>query len=330
MASTMAGFMSNLLWSQYIVSIPQIETSFAGKTVVVTGANTGLGLETARHFTRLGAAKVIIACRTISKGEAAKQSIEESTKKTGTVEVWELDLSSHASVKAFTARASSELERLDILVENAGIQAARFTLVEGHESTISIDVISTFLLGLLLLPKLKETAAKFNTLPYLVVVSSDVHMLSDLPERSSPSILGALNDPKKFDPNTRYNISKLLEVLFVRYLTNDQASGPDYPVVINYVTPGLCDSDFFRDQPRISSAIIKTLFWARTTETGARCFVHASQAGKESHGKFLMDAKIREPGKWVLSEEGKETEVRVWEEITGVLEGIVPGILKGI
>jgi NAD(P)-dependent dehydrogenase (short-subunit alcohol dehydrogenase family) len=77
----MVGFVGNLLWSQYFISIPQIETSFEGKTVIVTGANTGLGLETARHFTRLGAEKVIIACRTISKGEAAKKSIEASTKR---------------------------------------------------------------------------------------------------------------------------------------------------------------------------------------------------------------------------------------------------------
>lgn len=329
MASSILGFVGTLLYSQYCETIPQIDTSFEGKTVIVTGANTGLGLETARHYTRLGAEKVIIACRTASKGEVAKTSIEECTKRTGVVEVWQLDLASHDSVKAFAARASFELKRLDIVVENAGIQVTNFSLIEGFESTVSINVISTFLLGLLLLPKLKETAAKFNTLPHLVVVSSDVHFLSSLREKSSPSILDGLNDPKNFGP-TRYHTSKLLEVLFVRYLTSHQAAGPDYPVVINYVTPGFCESELARDSPRFVISILKLLFWARTSETGARTFVLASQAGKQSHGQFLMDAKIRQPGGWVLTEEGKICEHRVWEEVTTALEGISPGILKGI
>lgn len=329
MASSILGFLGTLLYSQYRETIPQIDTSFEGKTVIVTGANTGLGLETARHYTRLGAEKVIIACRTVSKGETAKKSIEESTKRTGVVEVWQLDLASHDSVKAFATRASTELTRLDILIENAGIQAANFSPVEGFESTISINVISTFLLGLLLLPKLKETAAKFDTLPHLVVVSSDVHFLSSLSEKSSPSILDGLNDPKNFGP-ARYNTSKLLEVLFVRYLTSHQAAGPDYPVVINYVTPGLCKSELSRDTPKLAISIMQLIFWARTSETGARTFVLASQGGKESHGQFLMDGKIRQPGGWVLSEEGKICEHRVWEEVTNVLERISPGVLKGI
>lgn len=75
---------------------------------------------------------------------------------------------------------------------------------------------------------------------------------------------------------------------------------------------------------------MQLIFWARTSETGARTFVLASQGGKESHGQFLMDGKIRQPGGWVLSEEGKICEHRVWEEVTNVLERISPGVLKGI
>ena len=62
-------------------------------------------------------------------------------------------------------KAESELERIDILLENAGIATGAFKLVEGHESTVTVNVISTFLLAFLLLPKLQETAQKFNTKP---------------------------------------------------------------------------------------------------------------------------------------------------------------------
>ncbi|KAE9963415.1 hypothetical protein BLS_009319 [Venturia inaequalis] len=329
MASSIPSLVGTLLYSQYLETIPQIETSFDGKTVIVTGANTGLGLETARHYTRLGAEKVIIACRTVSKGETAKKSIEESTKRTGVVEVWQLDLASHESVKTFATRASSDLNRLDIVIENAGIQASNFSLAEGFESTITVNVISTFLLGLLLLPKLKETAANFNTQPHLVIVSSDVHFISSLSEKSSPRILDALNDPNNFGP-ARYTTSKLLEILFVRYLTSHQAAGPKYPVVINTVTPGFCQSELARDAPAFVIFIMQWLLWARTSETGARTFVLASLAGEESHGEFLMNGKVRRPGGWVLSEEGRVCEHRVWEEVMGVLEGISPGILKGV
>lgn len=87
------------LYSQFLVTPPKPTKSFAEQTVIVTGANTGLGLEAARHITRLNATKVILAVRNTSKGEAAKRSIEESTGRLGVVEVWPLDLSNYESVK---------------------------------------------------------------------------------------------------------------------------------------------------------------------------------------------------------------------------------------
>lgn len=85
----------------------------------MTGSNVGLGLEAARHFVRLGAEKVILAVRSIEKGEDAKKNIEQSEKSSGVVEVWQLDLSSYESVKQFAKRADG-LKRIDAVVENAG------------------------------------------------------------------------------------------------------------------------------------------------------------------------------------------------------------------
>jgi retinol dehydrogenase-12 len=137
-----------------------------------------LGLECARHFVRLRAGLVILACRDAQKGEIAKANIRESTKENTTTEihVWEVDLMSFDSVKGFCKRAQG-LERLDILVESAGIATPKFELVEGFESTITVNVISTFLMAFLLLDKLRETSMKHNKVSHLTVVSSDAHQM---------------------------------------------------------------------------------------------------------------------------------------------------------
>ena len=186
-----------------MVPLPIPKKEFTGETVIVTGANTGLGLEAARHLTRLNAEKVILGVRNLEKGEAAKQSIEASTGRTNVVEVWQLDLSSYESVKQFAKRLES-LRRMDVLLENAGIGNTTFTLMEENESNITTNVVSTFLLGLLALPKLQETASKFNVQPRLVIVASDVHFLTQFPERKSSNIFDTLNDKKTANMDDRY------------------------------------------------------------------------------------------------------------------------------
>lgn len=121
-----------------------------------------------------------MGCRSLEKGEAAKIDIEATTdtRGVGIVEVWQVSLNSYASVGEFCARVN-KLERLDVLVENAGIATQHFEIVEGTqmESTIVVNVISTFLMALLILPKLRESAFKFNMVPRLTIVASDAHEL---------------------------------------------------------------------------------------------------------------------------------------------------------
>ena len=92
-----------------------------GRVAVVTGANSGIGFETAKELAKKGAV-VVLACRNQSKGEAAANAIR-SEKPAGRVQVMALDLSSLASVRAFAAEFSSEFERLDLLINNAGVMA---------------------------------------------------------------------------------------------------------------------------------------------------------------------------------------------------------------
>jgi len=189
--------------SQLFVHPPYPKYSFEGQTAIVTGSNVGLGLEAAKHLARLGAAKVILAVRTPAKGEMAKRQIESLTHCTGVCEVWPLDMSSYESVKAFAKRAEG-LERLDVVIENAGIQPLEFELKEGHESAVTVNVLSTFLLANLLLPTLRESSRRTGTVPRLTVVTSDTHRWEDLAKvRKEKTLLGGLNMKQNFKWSAR-------------------------------------------------------------------------------------------------------------------------------
>jgi retinol dehydrogenase-12 len=191
-------FISSFFYNQLLVTLPVPTKSFEGQTIVVTGSNTGLGLEAARHISRLNAKLLILAVRNTSKGEAAKASILASTHRPeSSIQVWELDLHSFESIKRFADRAKG-LERLDAVLENAGIVTKYFTLVEGYENTIMTNVISTFLLALLVLPKLRETAELVGRDTHLAVVASDLHFMARFVEGSEGDIFGALNKRENF------------------------------------------------------------------------------------------------------------------------------------
>lgn len=199
-------------------NLPYPQTDCTGKTAIVTGASGGLGLEAARHFARLNAAKVILGCRSTERGEAAKRDIEASLPglRPGAVEVWPVDLGSFGSVRGFCRRADEELPggRLDYVLENAGVAAAAYRALEGREETITVNVLSTFLMALLLLPALRRTGARFNVTPHLTIVSSDAHYFTSFPQRSEPAIFEYLRGDK--DLYSRYYISKLLVVIIAR------------------------------------------------------------------------------------------------------------------
>lgn len=310
------------LYSQFLVTPAYPRQSFSGQTVIVTGSNTGLGKEAARHFARLGAAKLILAVRNTAAGEAAKADIESRTDcAKDVVEVWPLDLGSYDSVKAFARRASAELERVDVLCENAGIATESKKMVAGHESTITVNVVSTFLLALLMVPKLKETAVKFKKDAVLTIVSSEVHAWAKFPEQTEDAVIAALD--KSEDVSERYQVSKLLEVLVVRQIAPKlQGSG----VVLNMLNPGLCHSELARES-NWKLTVVKMVM-ARTTEVGSRTLVAAGAAGKESHGKYMTDGLVADEAlsDFATSEHGSKTGQKVWKELSGILETIQPGV----
>ncbi|KAI0113634.1 putative short-chain dehydrogenase/reductase family protein [Nemania sp. FL0031] len=319
--------------SHLFLKLPIPTRTFAGLTIIVTGANSGLGLEAARHFVRLDAAKVILAVRDLKKGAAAKASIVETTgKEEGIIDVWELDLASRGSVKAFATRANS-LERLDVVVENAGVLTHDFSLAEENEKTITVNVINTFLLAFLLLPKLRSTSVELNKEVVLTFTGSLVHWLAGFPERNSPSILQALADKEKADMRQRYVLSKLLELLAFRELseTITKSSKPG-DIVVNMLNPGSVRTALDREGhgPRamVWTAFVRAV--GRTAEEGSRTLVHAAQGGRETHGQYLDDCKVGSTSDFVNSQAGIDAQKKFWAELTTSLEEIQGGITQNV
>lgn len=191
------------LRSQLCVTLPYPETKFTSQTVIVTGSNVGMGFEAAQHFVRLDAARVILAVRSLPRGQAAAKTIEELTGRKGIVEVWELDLLSYQSVQAFASRVNALLDRLDVFIGNAAKYTWKFEVAEQDESTITVNVVSTMLLAVLVLPKLRETSVKLQKDTILSMTGSFMHFEATLPERMSPKIFDALRDKNKARMNHR-------------------------------------------------------------------------------------------------------------------------------
>jgi NAD(P)-dependent dehydrogenase (short-subunit alcohol dehydrogenase family) len=163
--------------------------SFAGRTVVVTGANSGLGAVTARELARVGA-RVILAVRNTGKGEAAAREM------TGDVEVRRLDLQDLASIRQF----ADGMNTVDVLINNAGVMAIPHALTtNGFESQIGTNHLGHFALTNLLLPKLTDR---------VVTVSSMMHLMGYIS-------LKDLNwESRRYSAWSAYGQSKLANLLF--------------------------------------------------------------------------------------------------------------------
>lgn len=280
-------------YDQLIAKLPYPTNSHSGQTILVTGSNVGLGLEAARHFVRLNAAKVILAVRSLTAGEKAQRDIETTTGRTNVIEVWHLDLGNHDSIRENVKRVQ-QLERLDVVVENAGMVTHKWNIIEGDESQVTINTVSTLLHALMVLPKLEETGRKFQVFPHLVFVGSDAHGKTSFPQQKAPHILEELRDERKATPQVlldRYAVTKLLELLYIRELVRRQK---DPKVVINYPNPGLSWSAIMREDDWVTTFVnFMRMFFARTAEQGSRTTLYAASAGIETHGQYLPNCAVR-------------------------------------
>lgn len=281
-----------------------------GKTILITGANTGLGREAARHALALGAGTIILGVRTLSKGEEAKANIESSTGCAGKnkVLVWPIDLESFTSVQAFATRVRkhvSEGGRLDMAIMNAGIASVEYAVTsDGWEKGIQVNVLSTALLSLQLLPLLLRAKEQDpSAQPHLAILTSDIHKSIKFPERYGDQILSILNEEQQWKtsqaagrPTERYGVTKLMDLFITmelaRLVPRDAHAEP--LVVVNAVTPGFCKSDLLtREKAPWILKLVQALI-ARTVEEGSKTLLHAVTQGSKTHGKWLENQAIAE------------------------------------
>ena len=186
------------------------KATLTGKTVIVTGANTGIGLETTLDLAGRGA-RVILACRSEERGERAAVQVR---RKTGNQNIHyvHLDLASMQSIRTFAKRILEEEPHIDILVNNAGVLLSTYKQTEdGFEATMGVNHLGPFLLTNLLLPRMLTTQNS-----RIVNVSSTLYKHCselDLPAMQS------LKEPANYSRRSAYCQSKLANILFTRALS---------------------------------------------------------------------------------------------------------------
>lgn len=273
--------------------------SFARRNVIVTGSNVGLGLEAAIKFVALGASKVILGVRNLEKGRAAKSVIEARTHRADCVEVWQLDMNSYDSIRAFASRAFKELDHLDIAVLNAGVFMPTYQeSPHGWEETMQVNTLSTALLGLLLLPKLKASRSADFT-PVLEIVSSGLYQVAELTpgHQDAPDLLESYNSPKDYNGSRQYKTSKLSVMYAMRSLASlAESSSGDPDVIVNSVCPGACGTELARGYDSWGMTVGKALlyfFLFRSVEAGSRTLVSGTTLGKKAHGGFWQHDELK-------------------------------------
>ena len=207
------------------------QTKLDGKTVIITGANTGIGLETAVDLAKRNA-RVILACRSVERGETAAVEVRKRSGNDDVVFV-QLDLASLDSVRKFAAKILEEEPRIDILINNAGVMALpeRKLTQDGFEMQFGTNHLGHFLLTNLLLNRIKEAP-----LARIINVSSSAHKMGNID-------FDNLNSEKSYSSVYAYGTSKLANILFTRSLTK-RLEGTS--VTANALHPGVIWTEITR------------------------------------------------------------------------------------
>ncbi|KAB5586759.1 hypothetical protein PHYPO_G00005250 [Pangasianodon hypophthalmus] len=234
-----------------------------GKTVVITGANTGIGKETAIDLAKRGM-RVIVACRDMEKADAALKEIIEVSGNPNVV-CKKLDLADSNSIREFAQNINSEEKQLNILINNAGVMACPYgKTADGFEMQIGVNHMGHFLLTFLLIDLLKRSAPA-----RIVTVSSMAHKWGTIN-------LDDINSEKSYDKSKAYSQSKLANVLFTRCLAKKlQGTG-----VTTYVLhPGVVQTELWRHLSRPQQAAVWLVKpFTKTAVQGAQTTIYCAVA----------------------------------------------------
>lgn len=257
-----------------------------GKTVIVTGANTGIGKETAEDLAMRGA-RVILACRNLQKANKAMSYIIEKTGNKNIV-AKRLDLASLASVREFAKDIIQNEDRLDVLINNAGVaHLPNLTKTEdGFETQMGVNHLGHFLLTNLLLDLLKKSAPS-----RIVVVSSSAHWLM-----TKDFNFENMNGEKFYHRADAYGQSKLANILFTRELAKRlHGSG----VTANSLHPGAIATELGRHFPRYLLVLTNTIapYFVKTAKEGAQTNIYlaVSEEVDGVTGLYFADCKEKIP-----------------------------------
>ena len=280
-------------------------TDMKGKTVLITGANQGIGKATATALGRMGAGLVLV-CRNADKARAAIAEIQRAGG--GRVELLVGDLGSQASVRRVADEFRATHSRLDVLVNNAGVLVpSRRTTVDGIEETFATNHLAYFLLTNLLLGVLESSAPA-----RIVNVSSEAHRHAQMRwgdlqwKEARYSALGA------------YGQSKLANVLFTLELARRlEGTG----VTANCLHPGVVASGFGRTYGGVASLLVSIARpFMISPEQGARTSVYLASSPEVEGvtGKYFDKCRPREPSRAALEPGAGARLWAVSEEMTGL------------
>lgn len=212
------------------------------KTVVITGANTGIGFATAKTFVEDGH-HVILACRNLEKAQKAQHQLAELNK--GQVDVVQLDLENLDQVNQTANELISKYDSIDVLVNNAGLMSPLLEQTrDGYEKQIGVNYIGHFLWTLKLLPLVKRASAG-----RVIHLASMMHVLGRIDTQQFKA-----EQVKRYNGVLSYGNSKLANLLFSNALA-EKLIGTK--VTSNALHPGGVDSEIYRELPKYQYAAIK-------------------------------------------------------------------------
>jgi len=293
--------------------------SQAGKTALITGANSGIGYQTALELARHGA-HVLLGCRNEAKGQAALERLRREAPG-ASAEVVQLDMASLASIRAFAAAFPGRGIALDLLINNAGVMALpkRELTEDGFERQFGTNHLGHFALTGLLLPALLAAPA-----PRVVTVASLAH-------RTGKIEFDNLQRERGYEGWDAYNASKLANILFAKELDR-RARAAHSRLLSVAVHPGVSTTSIFENGPgttNLKAIMVKLLapVLMQNDEAGALPTLYAATSpaahggeyiGPDGFGELKGSPVVVQPRPQALDVAVGERLWAVSEELTGV------------